>query len=144
MTILSAAYVIWGTKNWCVHQSFCNKIQFLSQKSRNIICITIDGKIIEDKIITILYTEFIYNNIDVYVKCLMLSLSNVWTELEIHKSGDTSWVTFIAKLLDSINLDHFLNTTNNVVTKGQMGRHSDKLKKQLKLFSIQHSEFRWV
>ncbi len=45
-------------------------------------------------------------------------------ELEIHKSGDISWVTFIAKLLDSINSDHFLNTTDNVVTKGQMGRLS--------------------
>ncbi len=39
------------------------------------------------------------------------------SELEIHKSGDTSWVTFIAKLLDSINSDHFLNTTDNVVTR---------------------------
>ncbi len=43
------------------------------------------------------------------------------SELEIHKSGDTSWITFIAKLLDSISSDHFLNTTDNVVTKGQMG-----------------------
>ncbi len=53
------------------------------------------------------------------------------SELEIHKCGDTSWVTFIAKLLDSINSDHFLNTTNNVVTKVQIGRLSDKLKTQL-------------
>ncbi len=53
------------------------------------------------------------------------------SELEIHKSGDTSWVTFIAKLLDSINSDYCLNTTENVVTKGQMGRLSDKLKRQL-------------
>ncbi len=53
------------------------------------------------------------------------------SELEIHKAGDTSWVAFIAKLLDSINSNHFLNTTDNVVTKGQMGRLSDKLKTQL-------------
>ncbi len=53
------------------------------------------------------------------------------SELEIHKSGDTSSVTFIAKLLDSINSDHFLNTTDNVVTKGQMGWLSDKLKTPL-------------
>ncbi len=53
------------------------------------------------------------------------------SELKIHKSGDTLWVTFIAKLLDSINSDHFLNTTDNVVTKGQIGRLSDKLKTQL-------------
>ncbi len=38
-------------------------------------------------------------------------------------------VTSIAKLLDSINSDHFLNTP--VDTKGQMGRLSDKLKIQL-------------
>ncbi len=50
------------------------------------------------------------------------------SELETHKSGNISWVTFIAKLLDSITSDHFLNTTNNVVTKGQMGRLNDKLK----------------
>ncbi len=43
---------------------------------------------------------------------------------------DTRWVTFIDKLLDSINSD-CLNTTDNVVTKGQMGRLSDKLKRQL-------------
>ncbi len=53
------------------------------------------------------------------------------SELEIHISGDTSWVTFIAKLLESINSDHFHSTTDNVVTKGQMGRLSDKLKTQL-------------
>ncbi len=53
------------------------------------------------------------------------------SEQKIHKSGDTSWVTFISKLLDSINSDHFLNTTDNVVTKGQIGRLSDKLKTQL-------------
>ncbi len=53
------------------------------------------------------------------------------SELEIHKSRDTSGVTFIAKLLDSINSDYFLNTTDNVVTKEQMGRLSDKLKTQL-------------
>ncbi len=52
------------------------------------------------------------------------------SELEIYKSGDTTWVTFIA-FLDSTNSDHFLNTTDNVVTKGQMGRLSDKLKTQL-------------
>ncbi len=44
---------------------------------------------------------------------------------------DTPWVTFIDKLLDSINSDHFLNTTDNVVTKGQIVRLSDKLKTQL-------------
>ncbi len=38
---------------------------------------------------------------------------------------------YIAKHLDSINSDHFLNITNNVVTKGQMGRLSGKLKTQL-------------
>ncbi len=53
------------------------------------------------------------------------------SDLEIHKSGDPSWVTFIAKLLDSINSNHFLTTTDNVVTKGHMGRLSDKLKTQL-------------
>ncbi len=50
------------------------------------------------------------------------------SELEIHKSGDTSWVTFIAKLLDSINSDHFLNMINKVVSKRQLVRLSDKLK----------------
>ncbi len=65
------------------------------------------------------------------------------SELEIHKSEDTSWVTFIAKLLDSINLDNFFNTINNVVTKGQMGRLSDKLKTVItELFPIQLSEYR--
>ncbi len=53
----------------------------------------------------------------------MSSYTSYESELEIHKSGDTSWVTFIAKTLDTIN----------VVTKGQTletGRISDKLKTQ--------------
>ncbi len=61
------------------------------------------------------------------------------SELEIHKSVDISWVTFISKLLDSINSDHFLNTTDNVVTKGQMGRLSDKLKTQLAQDNFQYN-----